>query len=97
MSRKVGKGQAYYYGSAFNEASARVFLEKLGAINPYGDVIALPESCELAVRGKYAFVLNYLKAPAAIHLSRPMKDLLSGGTLQGDCILDDYGVLVLEI
>ena len=97
VSHKIGKGRAYYYGSAFNETSARVFLEKLGAINPYGDSVVLPESCELTVRGKYAFVLNYLNTPAIIRLNRPMKDLLREKTLQGDYTLEGYGVLVLEM
>ena len=46
-------GQAvYYYGTAFNEESARIFLEKLDVIAPYRDVIHVPESCEIAVRAK---------------------------------------------
>ena len=101
VSRKVGKGTVYYYGSAFNEDSARLFLRKLGAANPFGDALVLPETCELAVRGdqekQYAFVLNYLKTPAQITVRHPMKDLLTGETLQGECTLPGYGAVVLEI
>lgn len=97
VSHRCGRGRAFYYGSAFNAESARVFLEKLGAANPFGGDLALPETCELAVRGGYAFVLNYLRSPAEIRLSRPMKDLLTGNTLEGEVRLDGYGVLVLEL
>ena len=101
VSRAVGKGRAYYYGSALNEASARVFLRKLKAASPWKDDLELPEECELAVRGdesgKYAFVLNYLKTPIQVLVKRPMKDLLTGETLEGACTLPGYGTLVLEL
>ncbi len=97
VSHRVGAGKAYYYGTAFTESAARTFLEKLGVANPYGDALDLPESCELAVRGGYAFVLNYLKTPAAVTLRRPMKDLLTGGVLSGEVSLKPYGALVLAL
>ena len=97
VSHAVGKGKAYYYGSAFNAASARVFLEKLGVAKPFGGDLELPETCELAVRGKYAFVLNYKKEPATVCVKRPMRELLSGETLQGEISVPGYGALVLEL
>ncbi len=101
VSRAAGKGRAWYYGTAFNEASARLFLEKLGAAEPRRKDLELPEECELAVRGdekeEYAFVLNYQKTPVTVGIRRPMKDLLSGKTLEGKCEMPPYGVLVLEM
>ena len=101
VSRATGSGKAYYYGTAFTEAAARTFLEKLGAANPYGDALELPESCELAVRGdgdrQYAFILNYLKTPAEIRTLRPMKNLLTGETADGAFTLPPYGAAVLEL
>ena len=101
VSHRVGKGAAYYYGTAFIEASAAVFLKKLGAAEPLADSLMLPEGCELTVRGdedhRFAFVLNYLKTPAQIDLKRPMTDLLTGKTLNGAIDLDGYGVLVLKL
>ncbi len=74
ISNMIGKGKVYYYGTAFNEESARVFLEKLQVISPYRDVVHVPESCEVAVRRKgedrYLFLLNYDKNPAKIELCR---------------------------
>ena len=42
-------------------------------------------------------MLNYLPAPAQITLRHPMKDLLTGETLDGECTLPAYGVFVLEL
>ena len=101
VSRATGSGKAYYYGTAFTESAARTFLEKLGVANPFGDMLELPESCELAVRGdgdrRYAFVLNYLKTPAECRILRPARNLLTGETLEGACTLPPYGVMVLEL
>lgn len=101
VSHAVGKGTAYYYGTAFNEASAKVFLEKLGVADPCADALSLPEGCELAVRGDesgaYAFVLNYLKTPVAVGVKKPLRDLLTGETVQGERTLPAYGVMVLEL
>ena len=97
VSHQVGAGRAYYYGTAFTESAARTFLEKLGAANPWGDSLELPEGCELAVRGDYAFILNYLKTPAEVNVKRPMAELIAGETLSGKVTLRPYGVMVLKL
>lgn len=97
VSKAVGKGRAYYYGTAFTEATARTFLKKLGVASPFAGDLVLPEGCELAVRGDYAFVLNYPKAPATITLKRPLAELLSGETLSGEVELPPYGVAVFKL
>ncbi len=101
VSRASGKGRAWYYGSALNEESARIFLRKLGAAEPWEKDLTLPEECELAVRGdgkkNYAFVLNYLKMPVKLTVRRPMKDLLTGRMLEGECELEGFGALVLAM
>lgn len=65
--------------------------------NPWGDSLELPEGCELAVRGDYAFVLNYLKTPAEVNLRRPMAELITGETLCGKATVKPYGVMVLKL
>lgn len=101
VSHKVGKGKAYYYGTAFTEASARTFLTKLGAANPWGAVLSLSKSCELAIRcnehSSYAFVLNYAKVPVDIRANRPVEDMLTGKILEGECTLPAYGVKVFKL
>lgn len=94
-----GAGRAYYFGGAFSTDTARVFLEKLGEAGPYGDLIDLPESCELAVRRKgdvrYLFVLNY--GPACeIRLHKPMSELLTSERERGAVTVERYGVKVYQ-
>lgn len=95
-----GKGQAWYYGSAFNPASAKVFLAKLGVASPFAEVVQLPESCELAVREKgneqYLFILNYQKEAAPITVCCPVTDLYTGRQILGEVVLGGYETLVLR-
>ncbi len=96
-----GRGKAYYYGSAFNEASAGVFLKKLGVVSPYRKIVEAPESCEIAVRSKkgqkYLFVLNYGKTPADITLHREGVDLYTRSKISGVQTLEAYGTLVVKL
>ena len=102
VSKELGAGKAYYYGSAFNEESARIFLEKLGVASPYADVVTLPaDSCELAVRVKgdqrFLFILNYDKNPVQITLHKDCTDLYSGSCVSGAQTLAGYGTMVLKL
>lgn len=102
LTRKaVGKGKVYYYGSAYTADSVRVFLEKLDVIEPYGNLVEVPETCEIAMRTKnekkYLFILNYEKKPASVKFLKPMKDLWTDNTLIGEVELEPYGVLVAEV
>ena len=102
VHKATGKGQAYYVGSAFAEDTAALVSDMAGIQTPLGlgNVLALPETVELAVREKagtrYVFLLNYQDSPAKITLQKPMKELLSGQTLQGACEIGGYGCLVFE-
>lgn len=101
ISNEAGKGKAYYYGTAFNPESARVFLDKLNVISPYRDVIHAPERCEIAVRKKgddrYLFVLNYDKNPAQIELCQKGTDLYTGEEIFGQMQLEGYQTLVVKL
>jgi len=101
ISNTVGKGKAYYYGTAFSEQAAHVFLEKLDVASPYKDVMALPECCELAIRRKegkeYAFILNYASEPAEIQFLKEAKNLLTGERLYGKVTMPRYGVIVARL
>ena len=101
ISNKVGKGKVYYYGTAFNEGSARIFLEKLDIITPYRDVVHVPESCEIAVRRKgedrYLFVLNYDRNPVQIELRQRGIDLYTGKEVSGQRKLEGYGTMVVKL
>lgn len=101
IENQYGEGTAYYYGSAWNEEAADLFLKKLGVRSPYQDVIELPQTCELAVREKdgvkYLFVLNYMKEAAEIQLLKNAEDLYTGETVQGTITLEPYGTRVLRL
>lgn len=94
----LGAGKVYYFGAAFMEETARVFLEKLGAASPYADVLELPWECELAVREKdgrkYYFVLNYKKTPVKIQVKEALVDLYTGETVSGQVELEAFGAKV---
>lgn len=101
IRNRFGRGEAYYFGGAFALDTAKVFLRKLGLAEPFGGVIGLPESCELAVREKagrrYLFVLNYPAQSVGIVLKKPLRNLLNGSVEEGAQELEAYGVRVYEI
>ena len=101
IRRSSGAGQVYYFGGAFTEETAKIFLEELNVANPYGHMLQLPEECELAVREKdgirYLFILNYRKTPAKIKIKKQMRDLLSGMEAAGNMLIEGYGVRILKM
>ncbi|MCM1124553.1 MAG: beta-galactosidase, partial [Eubacterium sp.] len=101
VSSTAGKGKVYYYGTAFNAESARIFLEKLDVADPYHDVIHAPEACEIAVRVKgddrYLFVLNYDRNPAWVELCQKGTDMYTGKEISGQMELAGYQTLVVKI
>lgn len=100
IRNRFGKGEAYYFGGAFAEDTVRVFLEKLGAAESYGEILSLPEGCELALREKegrrYLFVLNYMAEPAEIHIHTKLYNLLEQKEQTGRQILEKYGVRIFS-
>ena len=95
-----GKGTVYYFGAAFTEKTAEIFLEKLGVKDPYKDKLAVPETCELAVRKKgdseYCFVLNYKDAETEIQVKEEMTDLYTGEKVSGTVVLKPFEARVLK-
>jgi beta-galactosidase len=96
-----GKGKAYYYGSAFTEEAVRVFLKNLDVINPYGEVVSVSETMEIAVREKdgkqYLFILNYTGTAELITFNRTVKDMYTGQDISGEYMIDGYGTFVAEL
>lgn len=101
VCNSYGRGQAWYYGSAFSEEAAEVFLRKLGVASPYKDLVEAPKECEIAVRckngQKYLFLLNYGKEPVQITFHREGTDLYTGEKTVGSKKLDGYGTMVVKI
>ncbi|MFD1954641.1 beta-galactosidase [Paenibacillus thailandensis] len=99
--RRVGAGQVWYFGAVFSERAADHLLGLIGMQSPAAEwASALPEQVELAIRRdeqgrEIRFLLNYNEDPAAITLSKPQRDLLTGETLSGEIKLEGFGVFVL--
>ncbi len=100
VEHPFGKGKVIYYGAAFSRENVKALLEYTGVISPYGNIIDLPEECELSVRTKgekaFLFVLNYSKNPVNIVLKQPMLDLKGGAEAKGEMSLAAYEVRVFE-
>lgn len=96
----VGKGRVLYFGGAFTRNTAETFFRKLNVINPYANLLELPEECELSVRIKngvrYLFILNYSKEAKTIQVKTPLKNLYTGEMLQGEQTLAGYETLVVK-
>ena len=97
---KIGKGKAYYFGAAFNEKSAAVFLKKFGIENPFNIIVDAPEGCELAIREKnganYLFMLNYLNSKAKVDLKTSVLDLFTGNLVTGQILLNEFETKVFK-
>lgn len=96
--KKTGKGKAYYFGAAFAEDTASLFLEMERITPPMeiGALIDLPEGVELAIRGEYVILLNYQPKALSFKCRAAFKDLLTGKKFQRSITMEAYGVVVLE-
>ena len=98
IRNRYGKGEAYYFGGAFAVDTAKVFLDKLGAGTPYGEVLELPECCELAVREKdgrkYLFVLNYASESVKAVVKKELREFFGGEVIKGEVELGAYEVKI---
>ncbi|MBR6728152.1 MAG: beta-galactosidase [Clostridia bacterium] len=99
VQKSHGTGRVLYLGAAFGEDTASALLDHLciGAPCGLGEVLELPERVELAVRGGYAFLLNYDPTPTEIPCRKPCKDILNGVTHTSALTLPPYGAAVLEL
>lgn len=100
IRNRYGKGEAYYFGGAFALDTAKAFLEKLGAAEPYGSRLVLPETCELAVREKdgwqYLFALNYVSQAVKAELKEDMCELFSKEQMCGEIEMSPYEVKIFK-
>lgn len=96
-----GKGKVLYFASAFSENAAAGILRQLDLVQPWDFLVTLPETCELAVREKdqkrWIFVLNYEREEQKITLNRPLTDVDTGRTVQGEILLAPFETKVYEM
>ena len=96
--RKTGNGKVYYFGAAFGEDSAKALieLENMGSPGNLDELIDIPESVELAVRGDCIFLLNYSADRVEMKCSASFKDMISGKIYSDKMILEGYNAAVLQ-
>lgn len=92
--KNIGKGSVYYFGAAFAEDTAGAFIDLAGLKPPVDWDI--PESVELAIRGGYAFLLNYNGEPVSFPCER-LHDELSGKDFTGTLEIGGYDAVVIKI
>lgn len=95
-----GKGGCYTLGTVFTEKNTRILFSLLGIMEPYGEVLQLPKTCELAVRKSrdaiYYFVLNYQPKPVKVTVKKPLMELLRGRHVSGGLTIPAFGVSILK-
>lgn len=100
IRNRFGKGEVYYFGATFIRETAEIFLQRLGAAEPWHELISLPESCEIAVRKKndvrYFFVLNYAKESCEIFVKKEMTEVFSSQKVSGKVKMSRYGTAVFK-
>ncbi len=98
VRKALGKGRVYYFGATFAEDNVLSLLkrENISAPCGLGEALELPESVELAVRGEYAFLLNYEPTPVEIPCKADFDELLGGDAVGDRLCLPAYGVAVLK-
>jgi len=96
-----GKGRVLHFGGTFTRENAIAVLAYLDVLEPYKDLIDLPESCEISVRknenGSFLFVLNYAREGKKIHLKKAVCDLDDNTQVQGEILLKPFETKVYRI
>ncbi len=94
IETKAGKGRVLHFGGTFTRENVKAFFKYTEIMEPYSDIIQLPEECEIGVRKKdgkeYIFVLNYSKKPVEIVLKTAMTDMDLRETVEGKAVLEPY-------
>lgn len=97
----VGKGRVIHFGGTFTRENMKSFLEYTGVLEPYKEVVELPEECELCVKEKdgkqYLFVLNYDSVPKDIVLKQAVMDLDTKDEVQGRVMLKGFETKVYRV
>ncbi|TWE05163.1 beta-galactosidase [Neobacillus bataviensis] len=102
VKNTFGNGDVYYYGAVFNQEIVNLLVDRMQINSPASDLLKLPEDVELSIRKHMdtekalIYLLNYSKDPKEITLKKPIKEKLTGQTLNGNITMEGYGVMILE-
>ena len=102
LTEKVtGKGRTLHLGSAFSRETVKDLFNYLGILEPYADIVEVPEDVELVMREKdgrrFLFVLNYQAENRNIILKTAARSLITDRTATGLQTLPPYGTEVYEL
>ena len=101
VKNQYGKGQAWYFGAAFDCETVKELLKALGVESLIKDLAEVPPCCEISIREgdgqAYLFVLNYTGDTVELELKKEMRNALTDEKESGAYKLDAYGVLILEV
>jgi beta-galactosidase len=96
----VGKGKVYYIGGYCSVPAIECISKELLGLEKDRPGIAVPAEVEVIYRAgqgkKYAVALNHGKSPQRVIVPKGSKDVLSGGRISGDLVLEPFGVAVLS-
>ncbi len=100
VKNRYGKGESYYFGSAFTLEIAEHLLELIG-LKKSLEWISMGESVEVAKRvnekgEQFIFLLNYSNTTQPVTLGQPCINLFNGSKVEGTVTLSPFDVLVLE-
>ena len=98
VRKTIGKGKVYYFGAAMGKTlvNALLDMERIGMPCGLGEVLEIPETVELAVRGEYVFLLNYTAESVEIPCKATFDELIGGTEVTDALTLRPYGVAVLK-
>lgn len=98
---RMGAGKILHFGGTFTRENIKDFLAYTGILEPYAELIQVPEECEIAVRRKgdreYLFVLNFSKNRQEICLQREMTDMDFDENVSGAVALAPYETKVYRL
>lgn len=96
IKNDFGKGKVFYYGSVLTKEVIELLLEKTKTKSPFSEMVSVPKSVELAMRGDCLFILNYNNEPENIKFSVPVVDVISKNPISEKYTLNAYGFLVVK-
>lgn len=101
IENSYGAGRVLHFGGTFTRENVKAILAYAGVLEPWRNLVELPESCELAVRGKdgvkYLLVLNYAWEPREITVREPVTDLDTGELVRGSVLLKAFETRVYRV
>jgi beta-galactosidase len=97
--KNVGSGKAYYFGAAFDEDTAKAFIELVNISVPMNldKIMDIPESIELAMRGEYVFLLNYSGETVEFNCNGQFTDMITGKEFSDKISINGYDAVVLNV